>query len=159
MTPDMQQARDGYRRQPAPRWDAGGAPVPGPPSAGPARRAQPAGPGPAAPPAPDDRRTGRDPGTVEMIPLLAVLVAVVAGVVLAWRQGSSGAGEGGVIAGAALLAGAAVRLLLPPRLAGLLVNRNRATDVVTLAVLGVGLLVAGLVLPRLARGLTACFPG
>jgi hypothetical protein len=157
MTPDMQQARDGYRRQPAPRWDAGG--VPGPLPAGPPRPAQLAGPGPAAPPAPDDRRTGRDPGTVGMIPLLAVLVAVVAGVVLAWRQGSSGAGEGGVIAGAALLAGAAVRLLLPPRLAGLLVNRNRATDVVTLAVLGVGLLVAGLVLPRLARGLTACFPG
>jgi hypothetical protein len=82
------------------------------------------------------------------IPLLAVLLAVVAGVYLAWRQGSGDAGTGGAIAGAALLAGAAVRLLLPPRVAGLLVTRTRATDVVTLAVLGASLLVAGLLLPR-----------
>jgi Protein of unknown function (DUF3017) len=85
---------------------------------------------------------------VGVVPLLAVLVAVVAGVYLAWHQGSGGAGMGGAIAGSALLAGAAVRLLLPPSVAGLLVTRTRATDVVTLAVLGASLLVAGLVLPR-----------
>jgi hypothetical protein len=80
--------------------------------------------------------------------LLAVLVVVVAGVYVAWRQGSAGGGEGGVLAGAALLAGAVARLLLPVRLAGLLATRKRATDVVTLTVFGVGLVVAGLVLPR-----------
>ena len=67
---------------------------------------------------------------------------------IAWRQGSAGGGEGGVVGGAALLAAAVARLLLPARLAGLLATRNRATDVITLTVLGAGLLVAGLVLPR-----------
>jgi len=76
------------------------------------------------------------------------LVVTVAGVYIAWRQGSAGGGEGGVIAGIALLAGAVARLLLPARLAGLLATRKRATDVLILAVLGAGLLVAGLVLPR-----------
>lgn len=152
MTPDTQPPWDGYRRPPAQRWDAGGVPVPGPPGAvvghPVAPPADPAAPAAPAGPAADARQAGSDPGIVRYVPLLAVLVAVVAGAYLAWRQGSAGAGAGGVIAGAGLLAGAAVRLLLPPRLAGLLVNRNRATDVVTLAVLGVSLLVAGLILPR-----------
>jgi hypothetical protein len=177
MTPDTPQARDGYQWPPPPRWDASGAPVPGAPGAGPGfggqQPAYPGGPGYAAPgppapapappgpyaagppaPAPvvpaaaDGRRGGGGPGMAGAIPLLAVLLAVVAGVYLAWRQGSGDAGTGGAIAGAALLAGAAVRLLLPPRVAGLLVTRTRATDVVTLAVLGASLLVAGLLLPR-----------
>ena len=79
---------------------------------------------------------------------LAVLVVTVAGVYIAWRQGSAGGGEGGVVAGCALLAAAAARLLLPAGLAGLLATRKRATDVFTLAIFGVGLLVVGLVLPR-----------
>jgi len=51
-----------------------------------------------------------------------------------WRQGSAGGGEGGVIAGIALFAGAVARLLLPARLAGLLGTRKRVTDVVTLTI-------------------------
>ena len=43
---------------------------------------------------------------------------------------------------------AVVRLLLPAGLAGLLAARKRATDVLTLAAFGIGLLVVGLVLPR-----------
>jgi Protein of unknown function (DUF3017) len=97
------------------------------------------------------KQTRPDAGIVAAIPLLAVLVVVAVGVYVAWRLGSAGGGEGGVLAGAALLAGAVARLFLPARLAGLLATRKRATDVVTLAVLGVGLLVAGLVLPRLGR--------
>jgi hypothetical protein len=54
-----------------------------------------------------------------------------------------------VVAGVALLVAAAVRLAVPTRLAGLLAVRHRATDVVTLVVLGVSLLTAGLVLPGL----------
>jgi hypothetical protein len=54
-----------------------------------------------------------------------------------------------VVAGVALLVAAAARLALPARLAGLLAVRHRATDVVTLIVLGVSLLTVGLVLPGL----------
>jgi hypothetical protein len=93
-------------------------------------------------------RSAEDASIVGVIPLVAVLVVTTAGVYLAWRQGSAGGGEGGVIGGAALLAGAVVRLLLPARLAGLLATRKRATDVLTLTVFGAGLVVAGLVLPR-----------
>jgi hypothetical protein len=69
-------------------------------------------------------------------------------VYIAWRQGSVGGREGGVVAGCALLAAAVVRLLLPVGLAGLLAVRKRVTDVFVLATFGVGLLVVGLVLPR-----------
>jgi hypothetical protein len=80
---------------------------------------------------------------------LVVLVCVAAGVYIAWHQGTRGGGWGGVIAGGALLAAAAARLVLPTRLAGMLAVRHRTTDVVTLVVLGVSLLTAGLVLPGL----------
>jgi hypothetical protein len=83
-----------------------------------------------------------------VVPLLAVLAVTVVGVYVAWRLGSAGGGNGGVIAGVALLAGAVARLLLPARLAGLLANRKRTVDVVTLAAFGTALLIAGLVLPR-----------
>jgi hypothetical protein len=78
-----------------------------------------------------------------------VLVCVAAGIYIAWHQGSHGGGLGGVVAGVALLAAAAARLALPARLAGLLAVRHRATDVVTLIILGVSLLAVGLVLPGL----------
>ncbi len=78
------------------------------------------------------RRAKEDASIVGVVPLLAVLVVTIAGVYIAWRQGSAGGGEGGVVGGVALLAGAVARLLLPARLAGLLATRKRATDVVTL---------------------------
>ena len=53
-----------------------------------------------------------------------------------------------MVGGVALLIAALVRLALPARLVGLLGTRKRATDVLTLAVLGAGLIIAGLVLPR-----------
>jgi hypothetical protein len=103
---------------------------------------RPPEPRPAAAPGPENARTAG------VIPLLAVLIVAVAGVFVAWYLGSAGGGTGGVLAGVALLAGAAARLLLPPRLAGLLVVRKRATDVLTLTVCGIALIVVGLVLPR-----------
>jgi Protein of unknown function (DUF3017) len=159
MTPDTQQAPDGYRRGQVPRRDAGSGPrsaavaaeAPRTGHRGDAARPAHAAPPPAhaAPPPPAEaRRSAEDASIVGVIPLLAVLVVTVAGVYIAWRQGSAGGGEGGVIGGIALLAGAVARLLLPDRLAGLLATRKRSTDVITLALLGAGLLVAGLVLPR-----------
>lgn len=94
------------------------------------------------------RQAQEDAGIVRVAPLLAVLVSVVAGVYLAWRYGSADGSEGGVIGGAALLVAALVRLLLPDKLAGLLATRKRATDVITLGVLGVGLLITALILPH-----------
>lgn len=82
------------------------------------------------------------------MPYLAVLVLVVAGVYISWHQGSQGGGLGGMIAGAAFLIAAGVRMALPPQLAGLLASRRRTTDVVTLATFGACLLVLGAVLPR-----------
>jgi hypothetical protein len=91
----------------------------------------------------------RDDGSiVGVVPYLAVLVCTVAGVYVAWQQGSAGGGKGGVIGGGALLVAAVVRLALPARLAGLLGTRKRVTDVLMLTVFGTALLIAGLVLPH-----------
>jgi Protein of unknown function (DUF3017) len=152
MTPETQQARAGYRRPHA--RGRGGATTTR--SGGLATEAARTGDWDAAaqsaPAAPRltarAKRAREDASIVGVIPLLAVLVVTVAGVYIAWREGSAGGGEGGVVAGAALLVGALARLLIPARLAGLLATRKQATDVVTLAIFGAALLVAGLVLPR-----------
>ena len=95
-----------------------------------------------------NHRARDDGGIVGVIPYLVVLVCVVAGWYIAWNEGSAG-GRGAVVGGAALLIAAVARLVLPTRLVGLLGTRKRVTDVLTLTVLGVGLIVAGLVLPQL----------
>jgi hypothetical protein len=95
-----------------------------------------------------DHRAHDDGNIVAFIPYLTVLVCAIAGVYIAWRQGTDGGGQGAVVGGVALLVGAIVRLALPARLVGLLGTRKRATDVLTLTVLGAGLIIVGLVLPR-----------
>jgi hypothetical protein len=112
---------------------------------------------PVAPAAPGGRVASRAAVTsarrerslIGVVPYLAVLLCTIAGVYIAYRDGSAGGGAGGVIAGLALLMGAVIRAVLPARLAGLLASRRRATDVITLAAFGACLLIAGLVLPRL----------
>ena len=165
MTPDTHQARTVAAGGDDPPYPPVSAPagliaetatVPGPPGRTVTSGAARTGPGGAAArpshasprPRADAKRAKEDASIVGVIPLLAVLVVTVAGVYIAWRQGSTGGGEGGVVAGIALLVGAAARLLLPARLAGLLATRKRATDVITLTIFGAALLVAGLVLPR-----------
>ena len=152
MTPDTQQARAGYRRPHAHRRN-GATTIRSDALAAQAARADQwdaaAQPSRASAQLPaESKRAREDASIVGVIPLLAVLAVTVAGVYISWREGSAGGGKGGVIAGIALFAGAVARLLLPARLAGLLATRKRATDVITLALFGVGLLVAGLVLPR-----------
>jgi hypothetical protein len=77
------------------------------------------------------------------------MAGIVAG--LATVRGGGQAVRGGtlIIAGA-LLAGSLARLVLPEGKAGMLGSRRRIVDVGVLGVLGVGLLVAGLivVVPR-----------
>jgi hypothetical protein len=152
MTSETQQARAGCRR-PDVRGRGGAATIRSAALATEAARTgdwdAPARPSPASSPlTARAKRAREDASIVGVIPLLAVLVVTIAGVYIAWREGSVGGGEGGVVAGAALLVGALARLLIPARLAGLLATRKRATDVVTLAIFGAALLVTGLVLPR-----------
>jgi hypothetical protein len=132
--------------------------APWPPQGRPPQQAAAPQPGaPADPAAPGGRVAGRAAVTrarrerslIGVVPYLAVLLCTIAGVYIAFREGSAGGGAGGVIAGLALLVGAVIRAVLPARLAGLLASRRRATDVVTLAAFGACLLIAGLVLPRL----------
>ena len=69
-------------------------------------------------------------------PLLAVVVVMAAGIVSVvlnhWRVGSA-------VVGVGLLLGAALRLTLPARQAGLLVVRSRGVDASVLLVLGFAL--------------------
>jgi hypothetical protein len=78
------------------------------------------------------------------LPYVLVMAGILAG--LATVRGGGQAVRGGtlVIAGA-LLAGSLARLVLPEGKAGMLGSRRRIVDVGILGVLGVGLLVAGLI--------------
>ena len=74
--------------------------------------------------------------------ICAVVLALV------WTAQSGQKVRGGTLAVAGImLAAALVRLVLPERRAGMLVSRRRLADVAALASFGIGLLVAGLVLP------------
>jgi hypothetical protein len=81
-------------------------------------------------------------GVLQELPLALVISGVGLGLVVIalhhFRWGNL------VIAGS-LLAGALLRLVLPTRRAGLLAVRARFTDVVTMAVMGAGLLVLALI--------------
>ena len=75
---------------------------------------------------------------------LVVLGIVAAGLVWLWQGGTHAARAGTLALAGAMFVAALARLALPESRAGLLVSRKRLTDVVTLAALGAGLLVAGL---------------
>lgn len=76
--------------------------------------------------------------------LMLVLVAVAIGVGFAvteyWRRAAL------MFAGAMML-GAGLRLVLPRRLAGLLVVRRRSIDVTVMALIGIAITVAAFVVP------------
>lgn len=122
--------------------------------AGPAGPAQPAHPArPVAQPRAAGaarrsraRRAGNPGGLVAQLPYLIVLCGVIAGLALIW-QGAHYVRPGTLTVASAVFVAAAARLVLPPQRAGLLASRRRSIDVTALAILAVGLLVAGLVLP------------
>ncbi len=88
--------------------------------------------------------SGNERRLTTQLPYWIVLAGVVAG--LATMRGGGQAVRGGtlVIAGT-LLAGSLARLVLPQGKAGMLGSRRRLVDVAVLAALGVGLLIAGLI--------------
>jgi hypothetical protein len=84
--------------------------------------------------APQPLRAARGPNEIA---LGAVLLVVLVGLALVgqdhWRRGL-------LLAGTGLLGGAALRLVLPARVAGLLAVRGRLFDAAVLAVLGVAVI-------------------
>ena len=85
-------------------------------------------------------------GRWQQVPYFIVICGVA--LALVWMRQSGQNVQGGTLAVAGiLLAAALVRLALPERRAGMLVSRRRPADVAVLAAFGIGLLVAGLVLP------------
>jgi hypothetical protein len=85
-------------------------------------------------------------GGLAWLPYLIVLAGVAAGMFVAW-QGSRHAARGTELVGCSLLAAALARLILPPRYAGLLSTRRKASDVLAFAVFGAAVLAVALVLP------------
>jgi hypothetical protein len=95
------------------------------------------------PPADAASRRGR---WQRQIPYAIVICGLAAALV--WMRRSEQNVRGGTLAVAGILLAAALfRLALPARRAGMLVSRHRTADVAVLTAFGIGLLVAGLVLP------------
>ena len=85
-------------------------------------------------------------GLARQLPYLIVLAGVIAGLTLIW-QGQQHVRAGTLTVAGALFVAALARFALPEQRAGMLASRRRFIDVTALAILAVGLLVAGLVLP------------
>ncbi len=80
------------------------------------------------------------------VPYLIVLAGAATGMFVAW-QGSRYAGRGAALVGCSLLAAGLARLILPPRYAGLLSTRRKASDVLAFTVFGGAVLAVALMLP------------
>jgi Protein of unknown function (DUF3017) len=78
------------------------------------------------------------------LPYIVVLACTAASLAIV-RLGAEYVRSGTLVLAGVLLIAATARLLLPDRRAGMLSSRRRLVDVAIFATLGVGLLVAGLV--------------
>jgi peptidoglycan/LPS O-acetylase OafA/YrhL len=87
------------------------------------------------------------PPRAAQLPYLIVLAVTIGALAWIWQGGIQHAKEGTLALAGAMFIGALARLVLPKPRAGMLASRRRLVDVVCLAALAVGLLVAGLVLP------------
>jgi hypothetical protein len=96
---------------------------------------------PAARPASNSGGSSRLAG---QLPYGLVLGGIVAGLLII-RGGAHAVRGGTLVLAGALLAGSLIRLALPEGRAGLLKSRRRLVDCAVLAVLGAGLLIAGLI--------------
>ena len=90
-------------------------------------------------------RAGAARGT--WLPYLVAVGCALGGLAWMWVGGAHAAKGGTLALAGVMFAAALARLALPESRAGLLASRKRRTDVVTLAALAAGLLVAGLLLP------------
>jgi Protein of unknown function (DUF3017) len=118
-----------------------------PPRAAPPRAAQPRAAQPqSAQAAPPRTAESAEPTGLAWVPYLIVLAGVAAGVYTVF-QGSKYAAQGTGLLGCALLVAGLARLVLPPRLAGLLSSRRKTSDVLAFTAFGAGVLVVALMLP------------
>jgi uncharacterized membrane protein YhhN len=76
----------------------------------------------------------------------AIMLCTVAAMAMVWSSPQN-VRWGADLFGAGLLLAAVARVTLPDRSAGMLMTRLRWTDAATLAVLGLGTLAVGIVLP------------
>jgi Protein of unknown function (DUF3017) len=100
--------------------------------------------GAAAPPS--RRRAAARRNRGRQVPYWIAVIGMVVALALT-REHAFGVRGGTLALAGIVLAAALARLALPERRAGMLVSRRRLVDVPILTALGVGLLVAGLVLP------------
>jgi hypothetical protein len=105
-----------------------------------ASRAVPAGGGPG------HERDEAQSSRIALIAYGLVLAGIVAGLAV-MRAGGQAVNGGTLVIAGALLAGSLTRLALPDGRAGLLGSRRRLVDVAAMAALGVGLLIAGFIVP------------
>ncbi|MGQ0625055.1 MAG: DUF3017 domain-containing protein [Sporichthyaceae bacterium] len=99
----------------------------------------------ARPPAP--RKTARERIARAVLadwPLLVVFAVCIAGVLVVLSEHFR---RGTVLFAGGLVLASGLRLLLPAKAAGLLAVRGRIVDVITLFALGLGVLLAALVVP------------
>jgi uncharacterized membrane protein len=89
---------------------------------------------------------GAERGRSTQWPYVAVLVGVAIALVII-GLGVHLVRSGTLVLAGVLLVAAMARLVLPERLAGMLSSRRRLLDVAIFGALGIGLLVAGLVVP------------
>jgi len=75
------------------------------------------------------------------------------------RGGGQAVRGGTLVIAGALLAGSVLRIVLPEGRAGMLGSRRRLADVAVLTVLGVGLLIAGLIVQIPGRPAASADPG
>ena len=113
------------------------------PAVRPQRQAAPGSP-PVPPRGARSRRSGSGRGA--QVPYAIVVAGLAAGLAYIW-QGPHSVRAGTFILAGALFVAVTARLALPERRAGMLASRRRYIDVTALAILAIGLLVAGLVLP------------
>jgi hypothetical protein len=90
------------------------------------------------------RRARSEPRTGGIYTLMLLFTVVAMGLV--WSSPRD-VRWGADVFGAGMLLAALARVVLPARSAGMLATRQRLTDAATLAILGLGTLVVGLVLP------------
>jgi hypothetical protein len=97
------------------------------------------------------QQTGQETGPgaplkFRQLPYVVVLFCLVVALVLI-QQGVQFLQSGTLVLAGALLIAALARLILPERRAGMLSSRWRPLDVAIFGVLGIGLLVAGILVP------------
>ena len=97
------------------------------------------------------REAGQEAGPAKplrlaQLPYLAVLLGAAVALAII-RQGVHLVQRGTLVFAGVLLIAALARLVLPERRAGMLASRRRLLDVAIFGMLGIGLLVAGFVVP------------